>query len=105
MSFSSLGKFLPRITHPKLAKSAATALALEAGTAWIRKTDAALAERTRLVSIRSGVVHAFASSAPAKAELLSCKDSLFKAMESPMPIKLTDLRVEIRGTLADELSL
>lgn len=105
MTFASLGKFLPKITRPSLAKDAATALALEAGNAWIRRENMVLADRIRLVSIRGGSVHAFASSAPAKEELISLKESLFRAMKSASLIEARELRVEIRGTLADEPSL
>jgi len=102
MPFSSIGKFLNRFSQTRLVKQAGTALAIEAGTAFLSGHDPALASRTRLVSVRGGVVHAITISAPARAELLSIKERLFQAMKSAAPLELTDLRVEIRGSLAGE---
>jgi hypothetical protein len=102
MPFASLGKFLNRFAPPKLVKQTAAALALEAGTAYLGLHFPALASRTRLVSVKAGVLHAITVSAPARAELLSMKERLFQAMKSAAPIELNDLRVEIRGTLVEE---
>jgi hypothetical protein len=43
-----------------------------------------------------------ATSAPAKEELLALKELLFRAMKSAAAVDLRDLRVEVRGTLAEE---
>ena len=102
MSFSPLGNYLPILSKRNVNQQAATALALEAGTDFLAAQNPALAVRSRLLSVKKGLVHALASSAPAKEELLALKDPLFKAMKQAAPIELTDLRVEIRGTLADE---
>jgi len=102
MSFSSLGKFLNRFAPPKLLKQTASALALEAGTAFLAHHHPALASRARLVSVKAGVVHAVTVSAPARAELLSIKERLFLAMKSAVSLELNDLRVEVRGTLVEE---
>jgi hypothetical protein len=102
MSFSPIGNYLPKLAKRPLVIQAATALSLEAGTAFVATKNKALSSRTRLVSIKGGVVHALATSAPAKVELLAFKESLFKAMKAAVPIELKDLRVEIRGTLVEE---
>jgi hypothetical protein len=102
MSFSPLGNYLPILSKRPINKQAATALALEAGTAFIAAHNEALIKRTRLVSIKGGMVHALATSAPAKEELLSLKEPLFLAMKKAAPLELADLRVEIRGTLVEE---
>jgi len=102
MPFASIGKFLPRASDPKLVGHARTALALEAGTAFIAVKNPALISRTRLVSIKAGLIHAIATSAPAKEELLRLKEPLFLAMKSAANIPLNDLRVEVRGTLVED---
>lgn len=103
MSFSPLGNYLPKLAKRPLMTQAAVALALEAGTALVAAKNPALIKRTRLVSLKKGLVHAFATSAPAKQELLVLKEPLFKAMKSAAPVELRDLRVEVRGTLAEEV--
>ncbi len=102
MPFSSIGKFLNRFSQPKLVKQASTALALEAGTSFLAHHHPALASRTRLVSVKAGVLHAITVSAPARAELLSVKERLFQAMKSGAPVELNDFRVEVRGNLVEE---
>jgi hypothetical protein len=102
VSFSPIGNYLPKLAKRPLMTQAATALSLEAGMAFIVQKNAALALRTRLVSVKGGVVHALATSGPAKAELLALKESLFKAMKLASAVELNDLRVEIRGTLVEE---
>jgi len=102
MPFSPIGKFLPKIANSKALSQASTALALEAGTAFIASSNAALFARIRLVSVKNGMLHALATSAPAKEELFLLKEPLIKAMKSAYPVLLNDLRVEIRGTLAEE---
>jgi hypothetical protein len=103
MSFSPLGNYLPILSKRLINTQAGIALALEAGTAYIGMQNPALKTRIRLVSVKKGLVHALATSAPAKEELLSLKESLFLAMKSAYPVPLNDLRVEVRGTLVEEL--
>lgn len=102
MSFSSIAKFLPKLAKPAILEQAGIALALEAGTAFIAAENQALKTRSRLVSIRKGVVHALTTSAPAKEELLGLKERLFSAMKAAAPVSISDLRVEVRGSLAEE---
>jgi hypothetical protein len=102
MSFSPLGNYLPILSKRAVNQQAATALALEAGAAYIAAQNPALASRARLVSIKKGLVHALATSAPAKEELLIIKNPLFIAMKKASPIDLNDLRVDVRGTLVEE---
>jgi len=102
MPFSSIGRFLDRFAKTKLVKQASSALALEAGSSFLEHHHPALASRTRLVSVRDGVVHAITVSAPARAELLSVKERLFQAMKTAAPVELNDLRAEVRGNLAEE---
>jgi hypothetical protein len=102
MSFSPLGNYLPMLSKRLINTQAGIALALEAGTAFIAVQNPALKNRTKLVSVNKGLIHALATSAPAKEELLSLKEPLIKAMKSAYPVLLNDLRVEIRGTLAEE---
>ena len=102
MTWTPIGKSLPRIALKPLAAQARVALALEAGAAYLAKANSVLAVRTRLVSIRDGVVHAVATSAPAAYELRAMRESLFKAMLEAASVNLIDLRVEIRGNLEPE---
>lgn len=102
MSFSSIGKFLPRLAKLPILEQVGIALALEAGTAFIATENQALKTRSRLVSIKKGTVHALTTSAPAKEELLGLKERLFSAMKAASPISISDLRVEVRGSLAEE---
>ncbi len=102
MAFSSIGKFLTRTVGGSLAKEAATALAIEAGGTWLRNAHPALFSRTRLVSVKKGVLHAFVTSAAARQELSMLKEPLFKAMESVIVLGLRELRIDIRGSLAEE---
>lgn len=102
MSFSPLGNYLPILSKRTLNQQAALALALEAGTAYVATQNPALVSRTRLVSVKKGVIHALAVSAPAKEELLALKKPLFEAMKSATAIELTDLRVDVRGSLVEE---
>lgn len=102
MPFSSIGNFLSRFGKSKLVEQSATALALEAGTAYLKAHFPALASRTRLVSVKGTVLHAVTVSGPARAELLAMKERLFQAMKSAAPLTLTDLRAEIRGNLVEE---
>lgn len=103
MSFAPLGNYLPILSKRLINTQAGIALALEAGTAFVAAQNPALKTRTRLVSVKKGLVHALATSAPAKEELLSLKEPLFLAMKSAYPIVLDELRVEVRGTLVEEL--
>ncbi len=102
MSFSPLGNYLPILSKRAVNQQAAIALALEAGTAFVAAQNPALALRTRLVSIKKGTLHALATSAPAKEELSVLKKPLFEAIKKAVAVELIDLRVEIRGTLADD---
>jgi hypothetical protein len=102
MAFSPLGNYLPMLSKRLINTQAGIALALEAGTAYIAAQNPALKTRTRLVSVKKGLVHALATSAPAKEELLALKEPLIKAMKSASAVLLSDLRVEIKGTLAEE---
>lgn len=102
MSFSPLGNYLPILSKRTINLQAATALALEAGTAFMAAQNPVLASRARLVSVKKGLVHALATSAPAKEELLVLKKPLFEAMKKASAIELNDLRVEVRGTLVEE---
>ena len=102
MSFSPLGNYLPMLSKRLINTQAGIALALEAGTAFIAAQNPALNTRTKLVSINKGLIHAFATSAPAKEELIALKEPLIRAMKTISNIQLSDLRVEIRGTLAEE---
>jgi len=102
MSFSPLGNYLPILSKRLINTQAGIALALEAGTAYIARENPALVNRTRLVSIKNGLLHALATSAPAKEELLALKEPLFLAMKSAYAVSLNDLRIEVRGTLVEE---
>ena len=102
MSFSPLGNYLPMLSKRLINTHAGIALALEAGTSFIAATAPALAARTRLVSVGHGRLHAIATSAPAKEELLSLKEPLIKAMKEASAIELAELAVEVRGTLVEE---
>jgi len=102
MSFSPLGNYLPILAKRLINTQAGIALGLEAGTTFIAAQNPALKTRIRLVSVKNGLVHAIATSAPAKEELLMLKESLFKAMKSAYSVPLNDLRVEVRGTLVEE---
>jgi hypothetical protein len=102
MSFSPLGNYLPILSKRSINMQAAIALALEAGTAFIAAQNPALRTRTRLLSISKGRLHAIATSAPAKEELLALKEPLFKAIKLTSDVFLSDLRVEVRGTLVEE---
>jgi hypothetical protein len=103
MSFSPLGNYLPILSKRLINTQAGTALALESGTAFIAAQNPALKTRTRLVSVKNGLIHALATSAPAREELLSLKEPLIKAMKSAYALPLHELRVEVRGTLVEEL--
>jgi len=102
MSFSPLGNYLPILAKRTINVQAATALALEAGAIFIAAQNPALKSRTRLVSLKAGMLHALATSAPAKEELLALKEPLIKAMKIASPATVSDLRVEVRGTLVEE---
>jgi hypothetical protein len=102
MSFSPLGNYLPMLSKRLVNTQAGIALALEAGTAYIAAQNPALKTRTRLVSVKKGLLHALATSAPAKEELLLLKEPLIKAMKTASMIELTELMVEVRGTLVEE---
>jgi len=102
MSFSPLGNYLPILSKRLINKQASIGLALEAGTAFIAQKNPALKTRTRLISLKDGLVRALATSAPAKAELLALKEPLFLAMKSAALVELTDLRIEVKGTLVEE---
>jgi hypothetical protein len=102
MSFSPLGNYLPILSKRLINKQASLALALEAGTAFVAAQNPALKTRTRLVSVKKGIVHALATSAPAKEELLMLKEPLFLAMKSASLVELSDLRVEVKGTLVED---
>jgi hypothetical protein len=102
MSFSPLGNYLPILSKRLINKQAVLALALEAGTLFVATQNPALKTRTRLVSVKKGIVHALATSAPAKEELLALKEPLFLAMKAASPVELSELRVEVKGTLVEE---
>jgi hypothetical protein len=102
MSFSPIGRSISRGGGAPISAQARIALALEAGTAHLRSAHPALAARVRLVSLRGGVLHAFATSAPAAHELRAVWDRLCAAMRVAAPVDLTEVRVEIRGTLDSE---
>ena len=102
MSFSPLGNYLPILSKRLINTQAGIALELESGTAFIATQNPALKTRIRLISIKKGLVHALATSAPAKEELISLKEPLIKAMKSAYAVPLDDLRVEVRGTLVEE---
>ncbi len=102
MSFSPLGNYLPILAKRLINVQAATGLAIEAGMVFLAGKNPALKTRVRLVSVKKGMVHALATSAPAKAELLALKESLFLAMKQAAPVVLSDLRVEVKGTLVEE---
>lgn len=102
MSFSPLGNYLPVLSKRLINKQAAIALALEAGTAFVASQNQALKTRIRLVSIKKGIVHALASSAPAKEELIALKEPLIKAMKLASGDAISDVHIDIRGTLVEE---
>lgn len=102
MSFSPLGNYLPKLAKRPLMTQAGIALALEAGTVYIVEQNPALKTRVRLVSLKKGLVHAITTSSSAKEELISLKEPLFKAMKLAAEVPLSDLRVEVRGSLAEE---
>jgi hypothetical protein len=101
MAFSAIGKFLPKVSRPQLLGQASSALALEAGTKFLVAKNPLFGTRVRLVSIRDGVVRARAISAPARAEVLRLREPLFKAMKNAANMPLSELYVEVRGSLAD----
>ena len=102
MPFSSIGKFLPKIAKPRFSEQVGAALALEAGTGFIAAQNQLLAKRIKLVSVKNGVLHALSSSAPAKVELANLKKGLISAIKSKVDIPLNDLKITLRGTLADD---
>jgi len=102
MAFSAIGKFLPKISRPQVLGQVASALALEAGTKFLAAKNPLLGTRVRLVSVSAGVVRGRASSAPAKAEVLKLKAPLFQAMKNASNLPLSELYIEVRGSLADD---
>ncbi len=104
MSWSPIQRIQSSFARKPAQRQAGLALALEAGTAYVRSTAPVLIGRIRLLSIRGGVVHAQATSAPAAHELSAMREGLFLAMQQAAHLALSDLRVEIRGRIdSDDL--